>query len=124
ADGKILVGGTDVESSFGVSTEPDLFVCRFNTNGSLDESFGNNSGGETVDFGDVEYGSAMAVDRNGTPKTNPYYGTIVIAGTHIYNGAYDIAIARLTPDGQLDRGDGSSGFARGDGQEDFKLPHE
>ena len=82
ADGKIVVAGTAGFSRFG--------LARYNTDGSLDTSFGGN-GKITTNFtrgDDIAYGVVVQAD-----------GKIVAGGT----GAYErIALARYNADGSLD----------------------
>jgi uncharacterized delta-60 repeat protein len=42
SDGKIVVGGLKINSGFGSSTKANFAVARYNTNGSLDGTFGAN----------------------------------------------------------------------------------
>jgi uncharacterized delta-60 repeat protein len=96
ADGKIVAVGTADRSS----TAHAFAVMRFNANGTLDTSFGN-LGRQFISFGSGDArASAVAIDR---------FGRIVVAGTADPFGDDDFAVARLTPNGQLDKsfdGDG------------------
>ena len=58
---------------------PHFAVARLNTNGSLDGSFGDN-GKQSFDFDTNSFGNAVAIDYTGSLLTNPYFGTIVVAG--------------------------------------------
>ncbi len=96
ADGKIVVAG----SAYQPGTGQDFFVARYNSDGSLDTSFG--SGGKvTIDFGSPgqyqpDYATGVAVDGQ---------GRIVLAGsTYNYQSgtSYDFAAARLNANGSLD----------------------
>lgn len=90
-DGKIVVAGT----AFGVSG--DFAVLRYNSDGTLDGSFGT-SGLQTADFSlGEESGAAVAIDAS---------GNIVVAGTR---NAGDFAVARFNSSGNLDLGFGSGG---------------
>ncbi|MEQ1656951.1 MAG: DUF4347 domain-containing protein, partial [Nitrospira sp.] len=94
ADGKILVGGhTD-----GAGT--DFLVVRYNTDGSLDTSFGGGDGVVTTSFG----GTAADIPTSLVVQPD---GKIVVAGG---GGNYDLAIARYNSDGSLD-----TSFGGGDG---------
>lgn len=107
--GKILVAG----SSYPLSDpgNDDFVVARFNTNGSLDGSFGD-SGRRFCGMGQFEFGQAMAIDYSGTAATNPRYGSIVVVGYQSPAANVidrKIAVARLTPNGGFDKsfdGDG------------------
>lgn len=84
ADGKIVVVGY---ISDGISKE--LTVTRYNTNGSLDNSFGGD-GIVTIDLGyDDERGNSVAIQAD---------GKIVVAG----NSFLYLALARFNADGSLD----------------------
>jgi uncharacterized delta-60 repeat protein len=96
SDGKILVAG-----SSNASGDLDFAVVRYNTNGSLDTSFG--SGGKvTTDIGahsdDRVY--AMVVQSD---------GKILVAGKTQTGGASDYAVVRYNTDGSLDANFGSGG---------------
>ena len=94
ADGKILVGG----HSDGAGT--DFLVVRYNTDGSLDTSFGGGDGVVTTSFG----GTAADIPTSLVVQPD---GKIVVAGG---GGNYDLAIARYNSDGSLD-----TSFGGGDG---------
>jgi uncharacterized delta-60 repeat protein len=98
--GKILVAGEGARSAN--RTEEDFAVARFRANGRLDRSF-SGDGRVTVDFGhrlsDGVHGLALRGD-----------GRIVLAGSSGKRGAVPrIAVARLLPNGRLDRGFGAGG---------------
>jgi uncharacterized delta-60 repeat protein len=98
-DGKILAVGSVTNSSTG----QDFAVVRYNTDGSLDTSFG--SGGEvTTDFtGQNDRASALALQAN---------GQIVVAGMSApatMGSNEELALARYNPNGQLDSTFGSGG---------------
>jgi uncharacterized delta-60 repeat protein len=108
-DGKILVGGFEIQGLF--TENANFAVARLNSDGSLDGSFGND-GKINVDFGQDEDVQAMQIDYNGTPASNPDYGRIVLAG--FYNPddptKEQAAVARINSNGDLD------GSFDGDGQ--------
>lgn len=94
-DGKIIaVGGTKSGSNY------DVAIARYNTDGSLDQSFGTN-GKVTTSFGSGDNtASAVAVQPD---------GKIVVAGT-MYNGNDDdFEVLRYNSDGTLDNSFGVSG---------------
>ncbi len=92
-DGKMIVAGFCC-SSFA--------LARYNPDGTLDSSFGNN-GIVTTDFPSGSTDSAQAIIIQ--PD-----GKILIGGQH-YNGSnYDFALARYNPDGTLDSNFGSGGL--------------
>ncbi len=99
SDGKIVVVGKATDSS-GTGTL-GMLIERFNSNGSLDTSFG--SGGVvkvlTAQFGDG-YGVAIAPG-----------GKIVAAGSaNSSSGGSNIAVVRLNSNGSLDSSFGSGGI--------------
>ncbi|ALR30007.1 hypothetical protein ATE47_05485 [Chryseobacterium sp. IHB B 17019] len=96
-DGKILVAGMTVNALTGQD-----FVClRYNTNGTLDTTFGTN-GIFTNDFqtgsDDVVYSLALQAD-----------GKIVLAGYSDDGSNKNAAILRLTADGTIDTTFGTGG---------------
>jgi len=78
----------------------DFAIARYNSDGSLDTSFGNN-GKVTTDFSaGSDNGQSVLIDGN---------GDIVVAG-YVLNGSYyDFAIARYNSDGSLDTSFGNNG---------------
>lgn len=97
SDGKILLAG----QAYNNTTFTDFAVARFNSNGSLDTSFGSGTGKVMVDFGsttDQGYGLALQAD-----------GKILINGFTNVGGATDVGIFRLTSTGALDTTFGGTG---------------
>lgn len=95
ADGKVVTAGFLNDGS-----EDNFALLRYNTNGTLDNAFGN--GGKVLtDFNggdDVAYAVSLQSD-----------GKIVVAG-YTYNGAvYRFALARYNTNGSLDNSFGSGG---------------
>jgi uncharacterized delta-60 repeat protein len=104
-DQKIVVAGQDQDAQ-----DTDFGIVRLNADGSPDSQFGN-LGLANVDFGDHERAIALAIDQNGTPASNPLWGSIVAVGGTGSQGhnIATIKICRLTPQGSLDKsldGDG------------------
>jgi uncharacterized delta-60 repeat protein len=99
-DGKILViGRTDA----GATT--NLALARYNTDGTLDTSFGS-AGLVSTDFGtNDDNGYAVAVQSD---------GKIVVTGSGIIGGGTRLVVARYNPDGTLDTGFGTAGKASTD----------
>ena len=111
SDGKIVVvGDTMTASDPNVSlfnAEGDAQVARFNTDGTLDDTFGV-GGLVRLDLGGADGASALAIQ--------PDDGSILVAGSSqqprgcAYGSCDDVAVlARLTSSGALDTGFGSSG---------------
>lgn len=90
-NGQIIVAGSlAANSSF---TSYDFFVARYNSNGSIDPSFGTN-GFTIIDFSsNYDAANALAIQND---------GKILVAGRSTSNVYYDVAIARLNANGQLD----------------------
>jgi uncharacterized delta-60 repeat protein len=89
ADGKILVTGTTVPPGAGA----DFALARYNSDGSLDTTFGTD-GKVTTDFGSQDSAGSVAIQAD---------GKIVVTGVSIQPGTgYDFALARYNTDGSLD----------------------
>ena len=93
SDGKLGVAGT-IQDRDG--TDPrDIFIARFNANGSLDTTFGN--GGATIaDFGE----GGLSTDSGGTGFIEQADGKLVAIGWAAPNGVYGFAIARVNSGGE------------------------
>ena len=113
--GKVVIGGTNAGAAFAVAVQTDgkilaaapanlqLTVFRFNSNGSVDNTFGNNGAtaiqpAETF-LGPASGGIALQPD-----------GRILVATAHNEGGPLQI-VARLLANGQLDSIFGSNGVA-------------
>jgi len=95
-DGKVLMAGRGYNQD-----DADFAVARFNSDGSLDTSFGT-GGMVLVDMGSMnETAYALAVQTN---------GKIVVVGQADGGvSTYDFGITRLNGDGSLDTGFGTNG---------------
>lgn len=95
SDGKIVVAGISHNGS-----NNDFALARYNSDGSLDTSFGGN-GKVTTDFsGENDSGWSVGIQND---------GKIVVAGS-TYNGSdSDFALARYNSDGSLDTTFGGDG---------------
>jgi uncharacterized delta-60 repeat protein len=104
SDGKIIVGGRRLVT-FSTS---DFLLVRYNTNGSLDASFGD--GGKAIQ--DVAPGGASKL----TALAVQADGGIVAAGVFARNeeDSADIGLMRVMPDGALDPSFGSGGVVTTD----------
>lgn len=90
ANGKIVVVGDGVSQ---VTAKSDFVLARYNTDGSLDTSFGTN-GIQTADFGNAQdHAKDLAFDGS---------GRIVVAGKTAAAGVQQFAVARFNADGSLD----------------------
>jgi uncharacterized delta-60 repeat protein len=116
ADGKLVAAGTTyTDNDF---SDEDFAIARYNPDGSLDASFGNN-GRVTTDFPDLAAViSAVVVQSD---------GKIVVAGGAypLFTFAGDFKVARYNPDGSLDTSFGTGGIVTtifpGDGSYAFAL---
>lgn len=118
-DGKIVVVGEyDIERTPPDTSDPELSIMRFNGDGSLDVGFGF-LGRTSSDFG-APNAPVVTFDYNGTAASNPYYGSIVIAGTDGYDfgpdSSAEAVVIRLDASGRF-----SDGFDS-DGQMSFRFP--
>jgi uncharacterized delta-60 repeat protein len=94
-DGKIVTGGFATVGLFA-----NFALVRYNSDGSLDLSFGT-GGKVTTNFGDISaeaYSMALQTD-----------GKIVLAGYVNFNGGYSFGLARYNANGTLDAGFGTGG---------------
>jgi uncharacterized delta-60 repeat protein len=99
SDGKIVVAGRARGSN---NINDDIALVRYNSNGSLDTSFGT-GGKVTTDFnGSTDFGQSVALQSD---------GKIVVAGEAFTPGVYgsDFALARYNSDGSLDTSFGTGG---------------
>lgn len=105
SNGQIVVAGT----SSGIDGRADMFLARFNANGSLDTTFGAGAGyvrfdidGTTTQTGEIARGVVIEPD-----------GKIVAAGVQGGSGVSNVLVARLNADGSLDQTFGTGGFKLG-----------
>ena len=99
ADGKILVVG----DSFNGSSY-DFALARYNSNGSLDTTFGT-GGRVTTNFG------LTSAEDTGLDAVLQADGKILVGGTAFIGGDNDFALARYNRDGTLDTSFGDGGKA-------------
>lgn len=96
-DGKIIaVGRSDVGGT------NDFALARYNTNGSLDISFGTN-GLVTTNFGGADAAAAAILQPD---------GKIIAVGQSDAGGTLDFALARYNTNGSLDISFGTNGLVR------------
>src|SRR4029077_6928632 len=113
--GRVVIGGTNAGPAFAVTVQTDgkilvaapanllLTVFRFNSNGSPDNTFGNN-GATAIQATDV-----FLAPASGGLALQPH-GRILVATAHNDGGPARI-VARLLANGQLDATFGSNGVA-------------
>jgi uncharacterized delta-60 repeat protein len=102
SDGKILLAG-DAYVDHGGDENPDLAVARFNSDGSLDPTFGT-GGMVTTDInGSNNWANAIALQSD---------GRIVLAGNGLGSNhqSDNFAVARYNADGTLDTSFSSDGW--------------
>lgn len=97
SDGKIVAAGVSVPSN-----NRDITVVRYNTDGSLDLSFGAGSGYVTTAIGNSNE-QAMSVNIQSDDK-------IIITGRSNNGSNDDICIVRYNSDGSLDNSFNTSGY--------------
>src|SRR5262249_9600003 len=96
-DGKIVSAGMSESGPAG-----DIALARYNTDGSLDTSFGI-GGTLTTDLGNYEAGSAMVLQPDGKIVV----GGLTYVGVYGTNAAF--LLVRYNPDGSIDSTFGSGG---------------
>lgn len=92
SDEKIIVGGGFLDKS---SVTPDLFLARFNTDGTIDKSFGSN-GIVITDFGQDDRSRGLAIQKDGkivvlVESADPYFANV------------EYRVVRYAIDGSLDK---------------------
>ncbi len=102
SDGKILVAGEGNSAIVDFSAQ-DLFVARFNVDGSLDTSFGEN-GKVFTDFSGFEEHSIEFLNKMILQPD----GKIILVG-HRQARISDAILARYNPDGTMDNSFGALG---------------
>lgn len=106
-DSKIIVSG-----STAIGSENNFAVCRYNQDGSLDASFGND-GKVISSFGSSDTGYSMAI-QNG--------GYIVVSGYTNSGTNHDFMLVRYDTEGILDEDFGTNGRIVTDfGDDDFSF---
>jgi len=97
SDGRLLLSGYAMNSNGGV----DFLVVRLQANGQLDSSFGSN-GYRLLNLGQIDQINDLEVLPD---------GRILLAGyTRSSAGATNMAIGRISAEGELDTGFGSAGW--------------
>ncbi len=103
-DGKILAAGFFKlpVGGVGLPTGGGFALARYNTDGSLDPSFGSGGNVMTVFTGDgsSDVANGIAIQSD---------GKIVAAGVSLVNGSDEFALARYDSDGSLDPSFGKQG---------------
>jgi uncharacterized delta-60 repeat protein len=111
-DGKIVVAGTTTPSGVNIGVSADLALLRYNSDGSLDTSFG--TGGKVIQhFAAPLYPGGngvyldMAIDPGSSPA-DPNAGKIVVVAE--LNGDRGTVLARFNTNGSLDTSFDGAGY--------------
>lgn len=117
-DDKFLVaGGADYPGS-GVDEDSDFAIVKYNKDGSLDLSFGQN-GIVTTDIADNSLDAIKVIDLQPDGKI------IVVGYSGIGNGQEtDFAVVRYNADGSLDASFGEEGITTVDFDDNYNLPND
>ena len=114
-DGKIIALGTAGDNSYTANQQPYIAVARYNTDGSLDESFGN-GGKASIKFEDYTKGTSVALQTN---------GKIVAGGFTASEKTNDMCVSRLLTNGILDSSFGTHGktviIMENSGEESYQV---
>ncbi len=108
-DGKIVLGGLIKGANSG-NDAWDLGVRRYNSDGTLDTSFGT-AGMAQLDYADTHESSTRIARQSQGANA----GKIIVAGEYTINPgdtspSGDLVVARLNPDGTLDPTFGTAGW--------------
>ncbi len=110
SDGKIVLGGhTYIRSNPRLAY--DFAVARLNTDGSLDNTYGNNGVATTQIVDEANYANGLVIQAD---------DKVVLAGRTVKEFDYDFAMVRFNTDGTLDAtfGNGGKVSTDVDGKED------
>ena len=103
SDGKIIAAGTNYRD---FSSNSDFGIVRYNSNGTLDTSFGTNGLVSTDYDGMLDAASSVLIQSD---------GKIVAVGSASSSATfYDFAVVRYLANGQIDTSFGSAGKVRTD----------
>jgi uncharacterized delta-60 repeat protein len=108
SDGKIVTAGV----ATGIDGASDMFVARYNANGTLDTTFGAGTGHTRFDMD----GMASVTHEHGHDLAIQPDGKIVIAGVEFSQldlSRQNILVVRLNADGSSDRDFGLGGYKLG-----------
>lgn len=116
-DGKVVVVGNHSNGS-----NTDIFIARYNADGTLDQSFGTGANGLPKGFVNVSLGES---DDVATTVALQPDGHIVVGGYHMAGNGTDMVALRVKPDGTPDESFGKAKngiltIALGDGNEDVR----
>ena len=99
-NGLIILGGSSLNT---VTNKTKFALARYNTNGTLDTTFGSGVGLVITDFGTIQ-------DELGFSITLQSNGYIVLGGQISSGSVYDFAIVRYDTQGNLDASFGVGGL--------------
>jgi uncharacterized delta-60 repeat protein len=99
ADGKIIAAGTSYhDTNFDIG--PDIALVRYNTNGSIDTTFGT-KGKVITALNDDSFAGSINIQED---------QKIVVSGGTYNGGNYNLVLLRYTIDGLLDKSFGINGI--------------
>ncbi|HEV3006057.1 MAG TPA: delta-60 repeat domain-containing protein [Pirellulales bacterium] len=108
ADGKIVAVGVASEGTPGVGVPEDFALARYNTNGTLDTSFGSKGKVTTHITNGNDPASAVEIYSASDPNGNT--GKIVLAGSSLQGAIRDFTLVRYNTDGTFDTSFGNGGI--------------
>jgi len=101
SDGKIVIATSSLTYFNGTEYNYDFCIIRYNTDGTIDNSFGE---------------AGIVITDLGSPNDIPldivtdFYDRIVVAGTSTIPGSWNSIVVRYNPDGSLDSDFGNNGI--------------
>ncbi|NER27984.1 MAG: DUF4347 domain-containing protein [Symploca sp. SIO1C4] len=104
-DGKIVLAGTTLvarDEDFPWRTDGDFALVRYNSDGSLDSSFGENGIVTTDIAGKLQSGNDVVLQPD---------GKIIVVGSSANDSGEDFALVRYNSDGSLDNSFGENGIS-------------
>src|SRR6266576_6480342 len=98
-DGKIVTAGSVIHNNFVVA----FVTARFNSDGSLDQTFGSNGSVQTT------FGDAAAEGNDVVLQGDGRIIVVGFTGAGSYSSLNNFALVRFNPDGSLDQSFGAGG---------------
>ncbi len=110
-DGKIVVAGYSTDTTGG-SRYSSFALARFNSNGTLDNTFGTKGTARTfiISGGAADLGRSVFIQPNGKIVVAGMSAITISSGGILFaTGFYDLGVARFNSDGKLDNTFGTNG---------------
>src|SRR5919197_2485415 len=101
-DGKIVTAGSVIHNNFVVA----FVTARFNADGSLDQTFGNNGSVQTT------FGDSAAEGNDVVLQADGKIVVVGFTGAGSYSSLNNFALVRFNPDGSLDQSFGVGGTVK------------